>query len=71
MHFAKDPDSHTAECAEASASITTPARPVDADGLDFSRKKLAELARELDAYLAFWAYARDARVEGPGSRERG
>jgi hypothetical protein len=42
-------------------SITTRARPVDAGGLGISREELTELERELDLYLTFWAYARDAR----------
>jgi hypothetical protein len=51
-------------------SSTTRALPVDAGGLGISRKQLAELERELDAYLAFWAYARDARVERPRNAQR-
>jgi hypothetical protein len=51
-------------------STTTPTPPMDAGRLGISREELAELERELDAYLAFWACARDGRPDGTVGWER-
>lgn len=42
----------------------------DRRGLGASSEELAQLDRELDAYLAFWAYAREGRSDRPWERER-
>jgi len=43
-------------------STITPAPPTDTGPLGISSQQLAELDRELDVYLAFWAYARGDQV---------
>ncbi len=46
-------------------SRPAPAPPVlpTSGGLAPSREELAELERELELYLAFWAHARDGRSD--------
>jgi hypothetical protein len=43
-------------------AIAPSAAPKSAVGPCPSREELAELERELDLYLTFWAYARDERA---------
>jgi hypothetical protein len=51
-------------------STITPAPPTDTGPLGISCEELAELERELDLYLSFWACAGDAQINRPQNGER-
>ncbi len=56
---------HPTQKEAAMTSRPAPAPPVlpTSGGLAPSREELAELERELELYLAFWAHARDGRSD--------
>lgn len=54
-----------------SQPITSPtAAPHNGARVGPSREELAELERELNSYLTFWAYVRDHPTQQPRDRER-
>lgn len=51
-------------------TIAPSTAPKSAVGLCPSREELAQLERELDLYLTFWAHARDERATRPTQHVR-